>query len=245
MVYKRSNKTEGRKDEKRKHIFETAAMVFAERGYHQTSVKDITDKADISVGTFYSYFKNKEDVFEALYDEMYQIVDDINNYAIYGKESGVAEKFSRAAASSAWAYQKYKELTRILLIEAVGLNSRFEKKYADIMLRSCESMEGILEFLKAKGLVDIPDVKVAAIAYDGSFSHLVTYWLRNDIQTDLKGYIYPLVVYSLQALKIDFQSADVKRYIEETFQELEAGLHVGADYVNPRSLAKKEGESHG
>lgn len=43
MVYRKSDKTEIRKDEKRKLIFETAAKVFAEKGYHQTSVKDIGD----------------------------------------------------------------------------------------------------------------------------------------------------------------------------------------------------------
>lgn len=225
MVYRKSHRTEERKDEKRKLIFETAAMVFAERGYHQTSVKDITDRAEISVGTFYLYFKNKEDIFEALYDETYQIMSSINNYAVYGKEAGVAERFSRALASSVWVYQKYKELAKILLIEAVGLNPRFEMKYSEIMLKTCENMEGILEDLKARGLVDIPDAKIAAIAYEGSSNHIVTYWLRNDPQTDLISYIYPLVVYLLQALKIEFRHEDIKQYIDGILRELEDGVH--------------------
>ncbi|AFM39934.1 transcriptional regulator [Desulfosporosinus acidiphilus SJ4] len=242
MVYKRSKKTEDRKDERRKLITKTAAKVFAERGYHQTSVKDITDDAEISVGTFYLYFKNKEDIFETLYDEMYKIIANITNYAIYGKEASVAERFSRAAASSAWAHQKYRELAKILLIEAVGLNPRFEKKYAALMQASCKSMESTLEYLKTRGDVDIPDVRVAAIAQEGAFSHVITYWLRNDSNSDLKKYIYPLVVYDLQALKIDFQPNDVQRYIEEIFQELDNGIDK---YISFKSLQEKRGGSDG
>jgi AcrR family transcriptional regulator len=40
-------------------IVNTAIEVFYEKGYHSTTIKDITNKADIAAGTFYLYFKNK------------------------------------------------------------------------------------------------------------------------------------------------------------------------------------------
>lgn len=221
MVYKKSDKTEIRKDEKRKLIFETAAKVFAERGYHQTSVKNITDTAQISVGTFYLYFKNKEDLFEKLYDEMEQIINKVNNYAIEMKAESAGERFSHVVAASIWTYQNYRELAKILLIEAVGLSPRFEEKYANIMIKSCQTMEVTLQRLKDKGLVDVPDVKVAAIAHEGAFNHAITYWLRVNDKADLKVYAYPLTVFSLQALKIDFSHEDIERSIEKIFQQLD------------------------
>lgn len=221
MVYKKSDKTEIRKDEKRKLIFETAAKVFAERGYHQTSVKNITDTAQISVGTFYLYFKNKEDLFEKLYDEMEQIINKVNNYAIEMKAESAGERFSHVVAASIWTYQRYRELAKILLIEAVGLSPRFEEKYASIMIKSCQTMEVTLQRLKDKGLVDVPDVKVAAIAHEGAFNHAITYWLRVNDKADLKVYTYPLTVFSLQALKINFSHEDIERSIEKIFQQLD------------------------
>lgn len=221
MVYKKSDKTEIRKDEKRKLIFETAAKVFAERGYHQTSVKNITDTAKISVGTFYLYFKNKEDLFEKLYDEMEQIINKVNNYAIEMKAESAGERFSHVVAASIWTYQRYRELAKILLIEAVGLSPRFEEKYASIMIKSCQTMEVTLQRLKDKGLVDVPDVKVAAIAHEGAFNHAITYWLRVNDKADLKVYTYPLTVFSLQALKINFSHEDIERSIEKIFQQLD------------------------
>lgn len=221
MVYKKTNKTEERKDERRELIFKTAAKVFAEYGYQKTTVKHIADKVNISVGTFYLYFKSKEDIFEKLYAKIANIIEEINNYAIYEKEATVVEKFSRALASSAWVFKKYKELSKILMIEAVGLNPKFEQKYAEVMLKSSLNMVRTLEILKENGLITVPDVKIAAIAYEGAFNGIITYWLRTDDESDLYDYIFPTVVHELQALKIDFSNEDIKKYIEEIIKELD------------------------
>lgn len=220
MVYKKSDKTETKKDEKRKLIFETAAKVFAEKGYHQISVKAITDRAEISVGTFYLYFKNKEDLFEKLYDEMEEIVHRIKAYAIEKHTTFASERFANVVAASIWTYQRYRELAKIMFIEAVGLNPRFEEKYANIMVKSCGSMEATLKQLKENGIVDVPDTNVAAIAHEGAFNYAITYWLRTNDKADLKNYTFPLLVFSLQALKIDFNENDIKNSIDDMFEDL-------------------------
>ena len=46
-------------------ILDSAAHVFATRGYYRANVSDICDRAGISNGALYKYFKNKEDVFVA------------------------------------------------------------------------------------------------------------------------------------------------------------------------------------
>lgn len=221
MAYKSTQKTEIRKDEKRKLIFETAVKIFAERGYHHTSVKDITEAAQISVGTFYLYFKNKEDLFEKLYDEMEQLINRIKSFAYEQQTEIAAVRFANVIAASIWTYHKYKDLSRIMLIEAVGLNPRFEKKYADIMVKSCEGMETTIRQLKDLGIVDIPDTKLAAIACEGSFNHAITYWLRSDDETDLKTYTVPLTIYSLQALRISYCKEDIEKCITKMFQKLD------------------------
>jgi AcrR family transcriptional regulator len=47
----------------RLQLLTAACEVFEERGYQSTSVGAITDRADTAHGTFYLYFKNKEDAF--------------------------------------------------------------------------------------------------------------------------------------------------------------------------------------
>jgi len=47
----------------RQQLLAAACEVFEERGYQGTSVGAITTRADTAHGTFYLYFKNKEDAF--------------------------------------------------------------------------------------------------------------------------------------------------------------------------------------
>lgn len=53
----------------RESILNAAREVFAELGYGETTVRDIIRKTGLASGTFYNYYKSKEEVFEALMDE--------------------------------------------------------------------------------------------------------------------------------------------------------------------------------
>ena len=50
-------------------ILDAAGTLFAREGYHRTGMEWIADKAEVSVGTVYFYFKNKEDLLVKLLDQ--------------------------------------------------------------------------------------------------------------------------------------------------------------------------------
>src|SRR6201984_3672973 len=54
--------------DRRCQILEAALVCFAKRGFHQTSMHDISGEAGISVGLIYRYFENKEAVISAMAD---------------------------------------------------------------------------------------------------------------------------------------------------------------------------------
>ena len=58
----------GRKTLRR--LIEAAAAEFGERGYHEAAITGITQRAGVALGTFYTYFESKEEVFRALVGEM-------------------------------------------------------------------------------------------------------------------------------------------------------------------------------
>ena len=47
-------------------ILDAAAAEFGERGFHDTGITQITQRAGVALGTFYTYFDSKEEVFRAL-----------------------------------------------------------------------------------------------------------------------------------------------------------------------------------
>ncbi len=70
---------ERRKLDTRRRLLEAARQVIAARGYEATGVLDITEAADVSKGTFYLHFKDKEDLTRVLihegFEELRQRVD--------------------------------------------------------------------------------------------------------------------------------------------------------------------------
>lgn len=52
---------------KRLLILEAAAACFAQSGYDDTSMNDVAAAAKVSKGSLYDYFKNKEDLFYAVF----------------------------------------------------------------------------------------------------------------------------------------------------------------------------------
>jgi AcrR family transcriptional regulator len=57
------------KEQNRRIILDAARHVFSELGYAATTVRDIIRATPLAAGTFYNYFKSKEEVFEAIRDE--------------------------------------------------------------------------------------------------------------------------------------------------------------------------------
>ena len=51
-------------------LLDAAGEEFGARGYHDTAISHITQSAGVGLGTFYVYFKSKEEVFRALVADM-------------------------------------------------------------------------------------------------------------------------------------------------------------------------------
>lgn len=56
--------------ETRRRLYETATRLIAERGWQQTTLRDVAAEAGVSVGLLYRYFPSKQAVVLALYDEL-------------------------------------------------------------------------------------------------------------------------------------------------------------------------------
>ena len=212
--YKTPKHVQERKDAKKRHIINTAAKVFASKGYNNTNMKDILAEADISVGSFYFYFSSKDELFEKLYDDMNEIYLNVINDALEDIFHNPVKSISKAITLALWSFQKNSELAKIMLVEAVGLNPHFEQRRILNNKRFSRILEEILQQLNDKGLISTPDVKVAAVAFMGSVYTLIIDWLQEQNAINPVEYAYPLAVYNMQALKLDFDPESVKEIID-------------------------------
>ena len=60
--------------EKKQRIKDAAIKLMSEKGYHSTSSNEIAKEAGVSIGTFYSYYKDKKDLYKELVADIYNVV---------------------------------------------------------------------------------------------------------------------------------------------------------------------------
>jgi AcrR family transcriptional regulator len=69
LAYLPVGKREQTKVANRQAILDAAREVFGEMGYEAATVRDIIRRTELAAGTFYNYFRSKEEVFAALADD--------------------------------------------------------------------------------------------------------------------------------------------------------------------------------
>jgi AcrR family transcriptional regulator len=104
-----AGKREQTKVQNRQAILDAARAVFAELGYDNVTVRDIIRRTGLAAGTFYNYFKSKEEVFAALAD------DGARRFAPILKslrtQSDGFEAFVRAAIHAYYQFLEVEHLT--------------------------------------------------------------------------------------------------------------------------------------
>lgn len=104
-----ANRTKGQRTEAA--FLNAARQAFAEKGYFNTKISDIAEKAGRSTGSFYNYYENKEQLLEALLAEF---SDEVVSASLQISSADPREGV-RAAVTAYWTmYKKH-------LPEMIGL----------------------------------------------------------------------------------------------------------------------------
>jgi len=81
-----TGRRERKRAETRERIFRAAMQLFAERGFLETTVEDITEAADVGKGTFFNYFPGKEHVLGVLHEIQLAKVKEAHEAALAGTQ---------------------------------------------------------------------------------------------------------------------------------------------------------------
>lgn len=135
----RVSRRQRKKEVVRTRLFETALHLFASRGYEQTSVQEICERADVAKGTFFNYFPSKEHVLLAYHDQIKQeLLDHLASANFDSAEDAVQDAFRHWARRVTWQ----RPLGRILIRVMFG---------SDLLLEADERQEErFLAWLEAR-----------------------------------------------------------------------------------------------
>jgi AcrR family transcriptional regulator len=219
VSYKTPKEVQERKNANQQKLLETASRIFAEKGYYATTVKDIVDAAEMSVGSFYFYFKNKEDLIGKLCAQVTPMVVEIIEQEASPGSFGIIEKLCSIVTLTLAFYQERRYLAKVLLVEAIGITPGLEEKIAEVFRAFLTPIEKRLEQYGKEGIIRVVDSELTAMALYGEVHFTIVNWLYRNTTSDLTSYAYPLVSHQLKALSIEHDEETVKNCVEKLLSE--------------------------
>jgi len=174
----RTRRAQEAREVRRAHILQVALHVFAERGYHATTITDLVEAAGVARGTFYLYFDSKDAVFHVLLDDLLAAL----RAGVVGVDTRpeappVRDQLHRTLALLFAAVDGNRAFVRILLREAVGLDAAVEQKLRAFYDRLHAWVEVSLRRGQEMGVVRPLDTEVAAACVVGTVKQVLERWL--------------------------------------------------------------------
>ncbi len=133
----------------RRQLLDAARDAFEQAGYRGTTVADIVDRASTARGTFYLYFRNKEDVFAQLVAEA---IEELRRETSSPWTGDHEEAVRAATAKYLQAFARRRRLWRAVL-EAFGAHRDVERQWLELRARFHERIARNLEKGRDAGLV--------------------------------------------------------------------------------------------
>lgn len=177
MVYRKTKSTEERKEARRRLILDTSTRLFGKHGYHATTVPMIVREAGVSTGSFYMYFRNKEDIFNAALEELGRTVTQVLDGATAG-QTGDSLRMGRGIEALFLFLARNPEQARILIVESSGLSPRLEQTRRSILRHEEEKVQQMLEANLARFRVENPGIAACCIV--GATFEALCRWLEED-----------------------------------------------------------------
>lgn len=135
------------KEETKQLIFQTALALFEEIGYENTTVQQICTACGIAKGTFYLYFKSKEDIIRTSFgngiDEYLE--KEMNQYNLQNPGATIQQQLTQYIRSS---FQYCQNVGRKVTTQAFIFNLR------QMLLSECNNFTSDTRIISLKHIID-------------------------------------------------------------------------------------------
>jgi AcrR family transcriptional regulator len=172
---------------KKESILQTATFLFAQKGYKETSIAELSKLTAVAEGTIFYHFKNKEGLFIAVLDKTREVI--LSEYGQFVKEKAVNTGMELLENSLYfYLYLAGKFESQLLLLHRhfpyqLALDNAECRNHLEAIYECLVDIfeRAVLEGIKDKSMDDLPARKMALIIFsmmDG-IVRLKTYNLYN------------------------------------------------------------------
>jgi AcrR family transcriptional regulator len=174
-------------------ILKQAMRLFLEKGYHGTSIEDITQAAGLTRGALYWHYKKKEDLLKKIIEEFEKRSLDGLIHSVREVKGGALDKFEKMLRyNAAFAYYN-RELCvsfTTLAVEFLGAHHRIETKFRHIYEKYQNFLSDlILQGQKEKVFNKKINANLTALAIMAFHDGILLHWSMNRGKIDEKAFV--------------------------------------------------------
>jgi AcrR family transcriptional regulator len=167
-------------DEKLESILRTAAAIFAEKGYHQASIRDIARATGVSLSGLYYYFNSKEELLFLIQDHAFGTLID-NLERLVADEVDPQRRLRLLMENHLRYFIANTPEMKVLSHEGESLTGDFRRRVNAKKRRLTELAMEILRELRPDGGVDL---RVATFSLFGMMNWLYN-WHRPEVDVPI------------------------------------------------------------
>ncbi len=160
----------------RERILDAALNIFSAKGFHDTKLDEIVAEASISKGSIYFHFPNKEKLFIALVDQFADLIERRASEAIAKERQGIL-RVQVALEAVLETFGRYRRPAKLLLVQAVGLGTVFERKRMEVNDRFALLIKTYLDEAVADGSIAPVNTHIVSHAWMGAIYSVVIQWV--------------------------------------------------------------------
>lgn len=150
--------------ERKQRIIDIAIIHFAKWGFNTTNINQIAGDAEISIGSMYSYFESKEDLYLTICEYGYDLLNK-SLLEVNRKHSDHLIIFEQLLRASRKYALDYPELNQIFLeISTQGMSSFAHKLSHQIQDITANLYRSILKKAKNEGYID-PEIDINVVSF--------------------------------------------------------------------------------
>ncbi|WP_144264193.1 TetR/AcrR family transcriptional regulator [Filimonas lacunae] len=142
-----SERKQKEKLEMAKLILDAARKVFLEKGYEQTSIRNIANEINYSPGSLYFYFKDKSEIFHELHKEGFRLL--MSRMAVLAKVADPFERLKAIGLNFIEFAQQHRDYYNLMFIVEEPVNPAVEG--FKIAQEAISFLAGVLTECQAKG----------------------------------------------------------------------------------------------
>ncbi len=199
MPYRSTDKTRQRKDAKRTAMMQAAMRVFAQKGYHDATVRDIVSEADVAIGTFYFYFPDKETLFVHLFEETAAFLLQAIDQALSSRPSFPTQL---EAAVQAYVNVAFYEpaVVQLLLVGGMGSSPSLSERRTEYREKLVRAWQRTLNTALERHQIVPQNTRRTAEALVGAFDEIVYHLLSSPLAEQERSAAVPeMVQFGLRA----------------------------------------------